>query len=178
MSEGPPGTRQTFVAGDDAGRAAALVDALEHDGRHAARAITLDDAAGLLGSNGWELIVVLLSLADRSAEAADHLARKVDAAGSAQLVTSDTARRLVFVHMLDKRDSDDPGLFWLRDYVRGRCLFAVEAGVDHGVGVTLLRCVVDDLTDELWVRDVANTLIFLDSLAPSVMVPELELVRR
>ena len=60
-----------------------------------------------------------------------------------------------------------------RDYVRGRCLFAVEAGVDHGVGVTLLRYVVDDPTNNRWVQDVADTVIFLDSLAPYAYRPRI-----
>jgi hypothetical protein len=172
-----PDTTRTFVAGDDIGKTAALVHAIGGDDRHEGRTVPLDDAAGLLGSDNWDLVVIVLSLDAPSAEAAGDLARKADAAASAPMVTSYSHRRLVFCHLVDKRDSDDPDLFWLPDYVRGRCLFAVESGVDHGVGVTLLRVLVSDPTQTPWVRDVADAVVFLDSLAPSVIVPELELAR-
>ena len=93
------------MAGDDIAKTAGLVHAIGGDDHHEARTMSLDDAAGLLESDNWDLVVVVLSLSVPSAEAASDLARKADAAASAQLVTSDSHRRLVFCHLVDRRDS-------------------------------------------------------------------------
>ena len=135
------------------------------------------DVEAALCERDWSMVVGIFPMPD--AGSAESVFEDLDSLCTAVVSQRSRVRRLALVSFICRADDLDGSNFWLGDRIRRRSQLAVIAGEELGVGVTLIRYLSDQgiKGDPQWTDDVARALHFIDTAAPYVAVPELELAR-
>jgi hypothetical protein len=159
-------------------RTTALTEALGRTMGAGASLSSLEGFTTALGEGDWSIVVGILPRPERMVEGAQSVLDDLESICSASLTECASVRRLAVVNFVPRADDLAGSEACLSDRVRRRVHRATADDEEQGLGVTLIRYVYDEDTgDPQWPDDVADVLRFIDTSAPYVAVPEIELAR-